>query len=100
MFDWYEPDLSATCPSCGSPVIGWQGYDGPCALLVWEQGRRHPVAQRADEDARLSSVELLNYTLPPSFSLTGWCENNHALAASGHCNEAGIWDRTQLRAEP
>lgn len=36
----------------GLAVIGvGQGTSGPCALLVYRQGRRYPVDQRVDPDA-------------------------------------------------
>ena len=52
MFDYYEPDPALACPVCRAPLAGWQGKDGPCALLVWRQGVASPVDQAVPEESK------------------------------------------------
>jgi hypothetical protein len=67
MFDWYVPDPKVLCPACGTPVVEWQGKDGPNASFVWQQQCAAPVSQRADEDCRLSDEQLQQRRLPKEF---------------------------------
>ena len=93
MFDWYEPDPVIVCPSCGAEASGWQGTEGPSALLVWHQGDAHPVSQRVDEP--LDQDRLLDFALPSRFSVSTECPRGHALSAEGVCID-GAWTSTSL----
>ena len=52
MFDTYEPVPAIPCPTCGTPLSGWQGKDGPCELLTWRQHEK----QGLDDDTTSSYV--------------------------------------------
>lgn len=43
MYDDYKPISDIPCPSCGKELLGWQGKDGPCDLLVYRQGEPMPT---------------------------------------------------------
>ena len=90
MFDWYEPEGDFTCPECAGPVGGWQGKDGPCALLLWRQGFAHPVEQRVDDAAAVDAATLLGFELPSEFEISTWCANGHLVSVLALCNE-GVW---------
>ena len=96
MFDWYDPVPPVPCPECGGR-LEWQGKDGPDLLLVWRQGSAHPVDQQMDEETRLPPEGLADITLPDSFEILGWCERDHKVAGTGHCEE-GVW--TSLATRP
>lgn len=95
MFDWFEPEPIVACPRCGEPVDGWQGKQGPCALLVWVQGVARPIAQRVDEDARLDDTQLATFTLPDEFEIYGECPNGHETILRCRCTD-GIWTQATL----
>ena len=88
MFDWYEPDPPITCISCDAVPAEWQGKEGPNALLVWRQGRRHPVLQRADDG--LARADLMTFVLPERFRFSTTCENGHELLFEGRTTD-GVW---------
>lgn len=89
MFDWYEPDPPIKCISCDAIPAEWQGREGPNALLVWRQGHRHPIRQRADDEA-LAGAELLAFVLPEQFHFYTTCENGHQLLFGGRTT-GGVW---------
>jgi hypothetical protein len=96
MFDWYEPDPPIKCVSCEAIPTGWQGKEGPNALLVWRQGHRHPVQQRADD--ALLGKDLAAFELPEHFRFYVTCENGHDLLFEGRTTD-GVWtDRICLMA--
>ena len=64
MFDWYIPEPAVVCPHCGTVLNEWQGKEGPCALFVWQQGRKHPIDQRIDAEVRWAPEELTRFELP------------------------------------
>src|SRR4051812_5535208 len=98
MFDVYRPDPPVACPWCAAPVGHWQGKDGPNALLVWQQGTPHPVAQAVDEDARIDPARYAEFSLPERFSILGVCPNDHAPVADCRCVD-GVWTEIDLTAE-
>ena len=81
MFDEYIPDPPLNCPACGKELEGWQGIDGPCALMVWRQGVAAPVKQQiADEDVRLTAEDLDHFRLPEQFLIyTNCCGGDRGL---------------------
>ena len=95
MFDNYRPDPPLACPRCGKPLEGWQGKEGPCALLVWKQGNAEPVAQLVDDDARGDWTRLRQERLPESFTIYAWDAEGHQVEAKGHAPE-GVWTTTTL----
>lgn len=92
-FDWYEPHGDATCPICGEVVGTWQGKDGPNALFLWKEGRRHPVDQIADPDARISPDRYREFELPDAFTISGFCANDHHVLAECSCIDR-TWSTT------
>ena len=95
MFDWYEPERTHTCPACGAQLSDWQGTSGPCALLVYRQGRRYPVEQRIDPDARLPNLRRETFLLPTAFEIHTVCLHGHSAAL--HCgSDDGRWVRCAL----
>jgi len=93
MFDIYEPEPSLACPWCGQLVKHWQGKGGPCLLLVWHQGERHPV--RNDVDEPMDPKRFSEFTLPPEFDLVGVCPSHDTVRGVGRCHE-GVWDETDI----
>lgn len=86
----YEPVPVLSCPFCATALDEWQGSDAACALLVWRQGLRNPVAQRADEP--LDDIE--NLRLPDQFRISTNCPNDgQPLDADGRCVD-GVWQET------
>lgn len=98
MFDSYEPAAPVQCPSCGGTLSGWQGKDGPCALLLWAQGRLAPVDQLVSEECRLSACDRASCRLPERFLIYTECERCQEpslILATGIC-EGGVWAHTVL----
>ena len=100
MFDSYNPSPPLTCPGCRRVLTGWQGKDGACLLLHWQQGERFPTAtdwpqdsiQNQDVDAFLKSCD----TLPDNFAFYSYdCDCDRRVVAFGQCT-GGIWLTTEL----
>jgi hypothetical protein len=86
------------CLWCGGRVETWQGKDGPNPLLVWRQGNAHPVAQPVADAVQVSAEVRRQFSLPPDFTISGFCVNGHVMHA--HCHsEGGVWRTTDLTAE-
>jgi hypothetical protein len=50
MFDYYEPTPPIECPNRGESPSGWQGKEGPCALVISEvhpMRRSQPISLEA-----------------------------------------------------
>src|SRR5687767_5242221 len=92
MFDEYQSDPELSCPICREPWLECQGKDGPNALLVWRQGVRRALRQRADEP--FVGSELDRFTLPTVFTFRCWCPNDHHSDYVGRA-PAGVWDTTE-----
>jgi hypothetical protein len=74
MFDEYIPDPPLNCPACGKELQGWQGKDGPNALLVWKQGQAAPVDQAIEDGTiRLEPENLAAFRLPEEFFIYTQC---------------------------
>ncbi len=100
MFDSYNPVPSITCPGCRQELTGWQGKDGPCLLLHWQQDKQFPAAtdwpgdsiENQDVDAFLKSCDAL----PDNFAIyTNECDCDRFVVAFGQCAD-GIWSSTAL----
>src|SRR5690349_4171149 len=90
-FDAYVPRPSLKCPACGAELTRWQGNDGPCLLLVWEQGRREPHPTSAEV-----CVDGIG-PLPSEFLI---CSRDcacfpHGVEAVGRTSE-GVWQSTEF----
>jgi len=95
MFDYYEPRPALHCPRCDSEVAGWQGKDGPCSLVVWQQGVPAPTHQEVDDDFRLSNDDLTRLRLPVVFGLYMGCSCKSWVIATGFCRNE-TWTETAL----
>jgi hypothetical protein len=96
MFDYYRPRPEIGCPVCGASSLEWQGFAGPCALLVWEQGQSAPVDQIVAEESKLPSARLKEWKLSvPRFEIRAECRCCTPLMAVG-LTENGVWMRTDL----
>ena len=80
MFDWYLPDPPLPCRWCGAQLAEFQGDQGPCELLVWQERRPEPVDQRCDDQWRLPETVRQGLRLPSIFAIRGVCESctNHS----------------------
>jgi hypothetical protein len=95
MFDSYEPSDQFTCAACGRPITHWQGKDGPNSLFVWRQGVAEPVDQPIAPESRMSPERRSRFRLPPTFDLSGWCEQRHRTDAIGRCH-GDVWSETEI----
>src|SRR5262245_47445373 len=97
MFDWYRPSGFLSCPRCGTPLREWQGKDGPCSLFVWEQGKTHPVAQEADDEAaRWSQEERTRFFLPERFEIYSYdCPKHQPVRAKCRTTDHA-WSETVM----
>lgn len=94
MFDHYVPRPALHCERCGSELAGWQGKDGPCNLVVWQQGEPAP-AHHADDAFRLEKEALARLRLPGVFGLYTSCSCKIWVAATGFCR-SGVWTETAV----
>jgi hypothetical protein len=96
LFDTYEPDPPLQCPVCRADLAGWQGKDGPNALFVWRQNRRHPIDQDVPEESRLDRAAMTRFDLPSEFEIyTNCCGGRFFVAALCHTVD-GMWSSTTL----
>ncbi len=97
MLDEYIPDPPLDCPACGSVLDGWQGKDGPNALMIWQQGVAGPIDQAIDdEEVKLEPERLAKFRLPDRFSIyTTCCGRGFFVEANCYTNDE-TWSRTEL----
>ena len=97
LFDYYIPHPALACPICGRRFSEWIGYDGPCGLMVWQQGLPAPVGQRVSEDARLLPADLASRRLPTMFLIGAerCCSDRFGVEAIGSA-PGGVWSSTAL----
>lgn len=96
LFDWYVVLASLACPRCGAPLQTWQGKDGPCALFVWQQGVRHPIAQEIDPEVACGEEDRSRFELPARFIIYSYdCPTHGRVEAIGRTAD-GVWDATTL----
>jgi hypothetical protein len=96
LFDYYRPKDAQRCPLCLRALEEWQGKDGPNGLLVWVEGTRFPVDQRADDDVRLEREALQRLRLPERFVIYSYDCPEHIVSAD--CSTLdGIWTTTSVR---
>jgi len=93
MFDEYQPVGQFQCPICSEPVDGWQGKEGPCALVRWVEGQRLPV-ETVEEQAR-DAAFMTRFQLPARFVIYTYCSKDHEVVADCEC-EAGVWSSTRV----
>jgi hypothetical protein len=91
MFDWYEPTEPLRCPVCRQALREWQGADGPCALVVWRQGRLSPIAQRVESEYKISESQIADLRLPQTFHIHSQdCPCRFSVEAVCHTFQ-GVW---------
>ena len=97
LLDTYVPIPALACPACGTLLADdWQGTDGPCGMIVWQQGRADPVDQPIDDDARLGRDALAALRLPDRFTIRQrCCSERFMVEATGRCVD-GTWTSTEL----
>lgn len=99
MFDWYRPKGIQRCPRCDVELKHWQSKDGPCGLLVWEQGQLAPVDQAVDEECRLEDDQLFEFRLPEQFEIYSYdCDKHGPAFAKCDC-ENGMWTKMEITME-
>ncbi len=97
MFDEYIPDPPLHCPACESPVGGWQGTDGPNALMIWQQGIAAPIDQAIeDEEVKLLPEQLAIFRLPEEFAIYTDCCGGHFFVVANCTSTDETWSRTEL----
>lgn len=97
MFDWYRPVPAVVSPETEAELTGWQGKDGPCALLLWEQGKAAPVDQLVDDEVKLARERLDRFSLPERFEIYT-TEGDRWWVAEGRAAR-GVWAETVLRPD-
>jgi hypothetical protein len=96
MFDHYEPEPALDCPVCGAPLRGWQGKDGPCALLLWRQGVAAPVAQAVPDEIKGEPSLVVDLRLPARFEIHAPCCGGRFLVTARCEAPDELWSRTEL----
>ena len=97
MFDEYIPDPPLICPVCGAMLEGWQGKDGPNALMIWKQGSKSPIDQAIDdEDIKLLPEQLATWRLPDEFLIYAACCGGHFFHEAKCYAADETWTRTVL----
>jgi hypothetical protein len=96
MFDYYEPDPALVCSVCGASLTGWQGKDGPCALLVWRQGMAGPVDQAVPNDDKGDPAVLKRLRLPRQFEIYTQCCGGSFFVWASCVALDGVWSTTVL----
>jgi hypothetical protein len=91
MYDHYQPDPPLHCPDCNAELSGWQGKAGPCALLFWKQGIKHPV----DELGFLAHGPE-SETLPETFQIYTSCPNCKHWIEAACRGENYVWIQTTI----
>lgn len=99
MFDWYEPHDPMSCPHCHEVLSGWQGKDGPNALLLWREGSAAPADQLVDPECRGQPSVIQALRLPDVFGFYTNCPCGAWLEATGFCRER-VWSETALGDTP
>ncbi|MCA9610432.1 MAG: hypothetical protein KC619_32775 [Myxococcales bacterium] len=94
MFDEYQPEPPLVCSACGEELSGWQSKDGPCALLVWREGRSSPVDQRADPECRLPMEELAKLGIDADVEIYTTCAGCRRHAEATAILVDGVWRGT------
>lgn len=94
MFDVYLPAGPPCCPIDGTPMVSWQGKEGPNLLLVWQEGFKHPVAHAVSDEVRFSAAKLESFTLPEMFHIYSVdCPHHFFATCKTH---DGVWTSTEI----
>ena len=96
MFDYYQPDPGLACSVCGSPLTGWQGKGGPCALLVWRQGTAAPIDQAVPQETKGRPSVIDSLRLPDQFEIYTECCGGRFFATALCAAPDGVWSTTVL----
>ena len=89
MFDHYQPVPSLNCPKCNAELDGWQGKNGPCALLYWKQGVKYPVDEMGFLDKSPESE-----TLQETFQIYTSCPKCKHWVEATCKGENYVWTQT------
>jgi len=96
IFDYYRPEEARFCPTCGQPLVEWQGKDGSRALFTWEEGIAYPTDQGGDDDVKLLAEDRMKYRLPTRFLIYSYdCENHHPIDVECEAPD-GTWCKTKV----
>lgn len=97
MFDYYVPNPPLHCPVCNSALESWQGKDGPCMRLTWQQGNKFPVAHEWPEEyVANDEVYLESFVLPSHFEIyTDECNCGRVIDVYGSCEDK-VWIRSEI----
>ena len=103
MFDYYRPTNTLECPICRVPLTEWLGGDGPCALLVWQQGIAAPIGQTTEEENKLAPSRREQFRLPPKFWICSYdcevhCVKAECTAPDGTWAEVRISEASDLKS--
>jgi len=96
MFDSFEPLPELACSVCGARLMGWQGKDGPCALLRWRQGVAAPVDQDVPDENRGELSVIFSLRLPREFEIYTPCCGGECFATAFCTAPDGVWSTTVL----
>jgi hypothetical protein len=96
MFDYYEPEPALSCPVCGTQLAGWQGKDGPCALLMWRQGCAAPIDQAVPDDTKGEPAVISSLRLPGEFEIYTQCCGGRFFVTARCAAPGGLWSHTEL----
>jgi hypothetical protein len=96
MFDSFEPVPELACSVCGARLTGWQGKDGPCALLRWRQGVASPVDQDVPDESKGDRGVIDSLRLPREFEIYTPCCEDRFLATAICTAPEGVWSTTVL----
>jgi hypothetical protein len=87
-FDTYVPDPALRCPACCGELRNWQGKDGPCLLLTWQQGSGEALATDPELDVR-------GVALPHEFLIYSYdCACFEGGVEAVGCCIDGVWRST------
>lgn len=95
MFDIYIPRPQILCPRCSQALSDWQGKNGPCALLVFEQGAFGATRQEIPDECKcLSAEQLRAFRLGEHFLIyTSCCGYWYEAECTSH---EGRWNESKL----
>jgi hypothetical protein len=71
--DFYVPDPVLSCPTCGARLPEWDGFGGPGAFLVFQQGKPEAIEARLGSQAPDRPTRLPNGRIP----IFATCPNQH-----------------------
>lgn len=96
LFDYFIPDPPLHCPACGRELKNWQGKEGPCFQLTWQQGIKFPVASDCELTPDSGTNQNWKETLPATFLIyADGCACDRLVEAYGTC-ENEVWVHSEV----